>query len=166
MTDSQAVPQEDILITSREEPRFLPDPSLIDPRHNDELRQKLFGPLPFRWSRLQTSYSNAVPSSVDKSVGLNHSLLSSTTSRPRLRYLRVSILSGLLSLPIEIFASIICNLDFYDLQKLLQASSILYTRYRGDPGKLPRHFWQSRFWIYGETGFARSICPPSYSGKD
>ncbi|KAF4637822.1 hypothetical protein G7Y89_g243 [Cudoniella acicularis] len=74
--------------------------------------------------------------------------------------------SGLLSLPPEILESVMCNLDFRDVDHLLKASARLYRRYSGDTRNLPSSFWESRFWAHGETSFARSIRPLSYSWTD
>jgi hypothetical protein len=76
-------------------------------------------------------------------------------------YVRRSICnsSGLHSLPTEVFESIMYNLDFNDSRNLLWASG-------RDPRDLSSRFWESRFWPHGESGFARSIRPSSYSWKD
>lgn len=69
-------------------------------------------------------------------------------------------------LPPEILQSVMSRLDFRAARNLLLASKTLYRQYEGDPYKLPNLFWESRFWTNGEFGFARSICPGSYSWKD
>ncbi|KAF4637138.1 hypothetical protein G7Y89_g928 [Cudoniella acicularis] len=74
--------------------------------------------------------------------------------------------AGLLSLPTEILESIIISLDYADVQHFLKASSNLYRIYGGDGCNLPSLFWKSRFWVHGETAFARSIPPPPYSYED
>ncbi|KAJ8071257.1 hypothetical protein OCU04_001592 [Sclerotinia nivalis] len=69
-------------------------------------------------------------------------------------------------LPNEVLESILCILDFCDTRNLLQAGATLFRRYGGDIRNLPTLFWESRFWAHGETGFARSIRPSSYSWKN
>jgi hypothetical protein len=75
-----------------------------------------------------------------------------------------STVSGIHSLPPEIFQSIVCNLSFHDTQQLLWASASLYRLYSGN--SLPPLFWESRFWAHSEAGFALSIRPPSCVYKD
>ena len=70
------------------------------------------------------------------------------------------------SIPHEIFPLILRNLDFIDVLNLQLASATFYKLYRRHASALPALFWESRFWLYGETGFARSICPPLYSWKE
>ncbi|RFU34762.1 hypothetical protein B7463_g1519, partial [Scytalidium lignicola] len=76
------------------------------------------------------------------------------------------IQSGLLSLPSEILELILCRLDFCDARNLVQSSIYLSKLYGKDGHHLPSQFWESRFWMYGETAFARPIKPSSYSWKD
>ena len=71
--------------------------------------------------------------------------------------------SRLLSLPCEILESVVCCLDFQDARNLVVASILP----SGEDGiTLPRVYWQSRFFGSGETAFARSIRPSSYTWKD
>lgn len=63
------------------------------------------------------------------------------------------------SLPNEIVDSIMYELSFSDTLHFLQA-------YEHDFRSLPATFWESRFRVYGEFGFARTLCPPNYSWKE
>jgi hypothetical protein len=63
---------------------------------------------------------------------------------------------GLLSLPTEILHTIMYNLQFRDIAHLLQTCRQYNAAFRD----LPYMFWESRFRVYGETGFARSIDRP------
>jgi hypothetical protein len=63
---------------------------------------------------------------------------------------------GLPSLPTEILHSIMYNLQFRDIAHLLQTCRQYNAAFRD----LPYMFWESRFRVYGETGFARSIDRP------
>ena len=74
--------------------------------------------------------------------------------------------SQVLSLPPEIFESILFNLDFDDVKHLLNSSAIFYRRYGRDGINLPSLFWESRFWAQGEMSFMRASRPQMYSWKE
>ena len=65
----------------------------------------------------------------------------------------------LLSLPLEVVHCIMYGLCFIDVMNLLQA-------FKQDLRYLPAKYWESKFRVHDEAGFARSICPPTYSWEN
>lgn len=74
--------------------------------------------------------------------------------------------SRLLLLPPEVLELVLCNLDFHDARRLLQASAWLCQQFGQDGRNLSSLFWSSRFSRLGEAGFARSICPSTYTWRE
>lgn len=65
----------------------------------------------------------------------------------------------LLSLPPEVIHCIMYDLSSIDVANLLQALE-------QDLSYLPPKYWESKFRVHDEAGFARSICPPTYSWEN
>jgi hypothetical protein len=75
-------------------------------------------------------------------------------------------IASLHSLPPEILDLVLYRLEFNDVQNMLHASPALYRRYKGDCRNLSSSFFESRFWVHSEFGFARVIRPSSDSWTD
>ncbi|TGO35276.1 hypothetical protein BHYA_0164g00200 [Botrytis hyacinthi] len=115
-------------------------PSVLDKRPEDEY---------------QAHYqSNLVPSHTDNST--TPAEISPLDLQKDVKFPPGSRLS---SLPNEIIHSIMYKLSFSDTLNLLQA-------YKRNIHSLPTTFWESRFRVQSEFGFARVLCLPNYTWKE
>ncbi|KAH8807076.1 hypothetical protein F5884DRAFT_788462 [Xylogone sp. PMI_703] len=89
-------------------------------------------------------------------------------SIPHLRHRSIyaPICRGFALLPPEILQSILCQLDIDNVRSLWQTNTYFSKTYGSNIRDLPSSFWESRFWTFSETGFARALRPASCSWID
>ncbi|KAM0311465.1 hypothetical protein ACHAO8_007169 [Botrytis cinerea] len=115
-------------------------PSILDPRPDDEHQAHCQSDLVVNRAGNSATSAESLPLDFQKDA----------TFPP---YSRLS------SLPNELIHFIMCKLSFDDTLNLLHA-------YKLGIAFLPSTFWESRFRVHNELGFARVICFPDYTWKE